>query len=291
MSHQSGEAATVLVTDHGAVRILTLNRPEVRNAIDIPLRVELYEQLDIASRTADVRAIVITGAGGVFCSGGDVATMRRMPEGEARPRAESAQRIIHAIWSMPKPVIAAVERAAYGAGASLALACDHVVAGNDARISTSFSGVGLAGDMGIFASLPTRIGRARARQLMLFPRPVEATEAADIGMFDRVVDAGSALDEALIDAEKLARGPAEAIAVMKQMFSRPRPQSAETLALEVDNQVRLFDSDDFEEGVRAFNEKRRPVFGQHIDNSPQTQEPNCDNPRAMHTDEAKKEIS
>ncbi|GAA4642619.1 enoyl-CoA hydratase/isomerase family protein [Gordonia humi] len=251
----------VRTEDHGPVRLITLDRPERRNAIDLPLRTQLAEAVESAARDDAVRAIVVTGAGGVFCSGGDISTMRRMPPAQSRPRTEKAQRVIRAIWATPKPVIAAVEGAAYGAGASLALACDRVVAGEGTRISTAFTGVGLAGDMGIFASLPARVGPARARQLMLMPRAVASTEALELGLVDNVVPAGEALTAALADAQTLARGPLRAYGVIKAMFADPLPMTPEVLERELGNQVELFDSDDFAEGVAAFHEKRPARFG------------------------------
>ncbi|MGV9711045.1 enoyl-CoA hydratase/isomerase family protein [Gordonia sp. NPDC003424] len=252
---------TVLSQDHGAVRVVTLNRPERRNAIDIPLRIELAEILEDADASSSVRAIVLTGAGAVFCAGGDISTMKRMPPEQARPRAEAAQRVIRAMWATSKPVVAAVEGAVYGAGASLALACDRIVAGDTTRVSTAFTGVGLAGDMGIFASLPARVGPARARQLLLMPRPVDAAEALAMGLIDHVVPAGTALSAALEDAHTLAAGPLEAYGVIKSMLADPQPQTPEELDLEIAHQIRLFDSDDFAEGVAAFTEKRPARFG------------------------------
>ncbi|MCR8899924.1 enoyl-CoA hydratase-related protein [Gordonia sp. GONU] len=250
----------VLVADHGAVRVITLNRPERRNAIDLPLRYALAEALEAAADDNSVRAIVLTGAGGVFCSGGDVSTMKRMPAEEARPRAQAAQRVIRAIWATGKPVVAAVAGAAYGAGASLALACDRVIAEEGTRFSTAFTGVGLAGDMGIFASLPARVGAPRARQLLLMPQVIEAADGLTIGLIDRLVPAGRSLDEALADATTLAAGPGQAYATIKSMLAQAGGLTPDVLDREVEHQVRLFDSEDFAEGVSAFGEKRRPVF-------------------------------
>lgn len=254
-------AAIVRTEDHGAVRVIVLNRPERRNAIDIPLREHLALAIEAAAAAPSVRAIVLTGAGPVFCSGGDIGTMRRMPPSESCPRTEAAQRVIRAIWGTDKPVIAAVEGAAYGAGASLALACDRVVAGDTTRISTAFTGVGLAGDMGIFASLPARVGPARARQLLLLPRVVDSAEALELGLVDCVVTAGEALTAALADAGVLAHGPLLAFGAIKKMLADPPAMTEEALERETLNQIALFDSADFAEGAAAFNERRPPVFG------------------------------
>ncbi|MBD0023208.1 enoyl-CoA hydratase [Gordonia pseudamarae] len=255
-------AATVLTERRGAALLVTLNRPDRRNAIDLRLRAELAEILEAAAADDAVRSIVITGAGKVFCSGGDVSTMKRVTPEEARPRTEAAQRVIRAIWGTPKPVIAAVEGAAYGAGVSLALACDRVVVGDTVRMSMAFTGVGLAGDMGIFASLPARVGPARAKQLLLLPRVVAAPEALQLGMADEVVPEGEVLARALDDAAVLAAGPAGAYGAIKSMLAEPVGTVPEILDRELANQIQLFASDDFAEGVAAFAERRTPRFGQ-----------------------------
>ncbi|MGQ4618602.1 enoyl-CoA hydratase-related protein [Nocardia sp. R7R-8] len=252
------EEPPVLTEDCGPVRIVTLNRPQRRNAIDLPLRYALGDRLEEAAADPGVRVIVLTGAGAGFCAGGDIATMRRMDEAQARPRAEAAQRVVRAIWQAGKPVIAAVEGAAFGAGVSLALACDRVVTAEDAIFSTAFTGVGLAGDMGIFATLPARVGVAKARQLMLLPTRLTGSEAAAIGLADSVVASGTAVESALADAHQMATSPPLAVAAVKAMLV-PRDGLA-VLDDEIDNQVELFDSEDFAEGISAFREKRTPVF-------------------------------
>ncbi len=253
---------SVLIEDRGAVRVVTLNRPDKRNAIDIPVRIELANAIEGASADASVRAIVLTGAGTSFCSGGDITSMERMSPERAMERTELAQRVIRAIWNAAKPVIAAVEGSAYGAGAALAAACDRVVAANDARFATTFTNVGLAGDMGTFASLPARVGIARARQMLMMPTPIDAPTALDIGLVDALAEPGTALAAALADAERLAAGPTRAYGVIKTMLTAGSALGPfELLDLEAKHQSQLFDSDDFAEGIAAFRAKRRPQFG------------------------------
>ncbi|OBI21443.1 enoyl-CoA hydratase [Mycobacterium sp. E2327] len=255
-------ADCVLVEDRAAVRVITLNRPDKRNAIDIPVRLELAKALETADADRSIRAIVLTGAGPAFCSGGDIASMEPLAPEPAMERVQLAQRVIRAIWDTPKPVVAAVEGSAYGAGAALAAACDRVVAATNVRFATTFTNVGLAGDMGIFASLPRRVGIARARQMLMMPAPVDAPAALEMGLVDALANPGRALQVALTDAERLAAGPAQAYAAIKSLLAAAASLSPlEILDREAENQARLFGSDDFAEGVAAFREKRRPEFG------------------------------
>ncbi|HEY5853020.1 MAG TPA: enoyl-CoA hydratase-related protein [Aldersonia sp.] len=254
---------TVLIEDRGPVRIVTLNRPERRNAIDLTLRVELAEAIETASAAPEVRVVVLTGAGGTFCSGGDISTMKRQAPDETIPRAQAAQRVIRAIWGSAKPVLAAVEGSAFGAGVSLAAACDRVVASEDAVFSTAFTGVGLAGDMGLFSSLPARVGPAVARQLMLLPQRLSGTQARELGVVDDTVPAGTALERAVADAGRIATAPPLALREMKALWRSWATDPFEVLDLEVDSQSRLFDTADFAEGIEAFHAKRAPQFTGH----------------------------
>jgi 2-(1,2-epoxy-1,2-dihydrophenyl)acetyl-CoA isomerase len=250
----------VLAEDHGQVRVLTLNRPGRRNAIDLELRVVLAEALEGAMADEAVRAVVLTGAAGIFCSGGDISTMRRQGEDAVRARLQAAQRVTRAIWRGPKPVLAAVEGYAFGAGAALALACDRVVTAADAVFGLTFTGVGLAGDMGIFASLPARAGVGVARQLLMMPRRLTGSEAFALGLADAIAEPGQALASALADAGALAAGPPLALAGIKAMLASWPADPGETLEREVDLAVTLMDTEDFAEGIAAFGERRQPSF-------------------------------
>ncbi|HEX3899291.1 MAG TPA: enoyl-CoA hydratase-related protein [Mycobacteriales bacterium] len=251
---------TVLTHDDGAVRVVTLNRPQVKNAIDMPLRIELAEHLEAAMSDSSVRALVITGAGDAFCSGGDIATMQRQAPELTRPRAEAAQRVVRAIWDGEKPVVAAVEGPALGAGLSLALACDRIVAATNAQFGAAFANVGLAGDMGIFATLPARLGAATAKQMLMLPGRITAPAAYDIGLIDALAEPGAALTGALADAHRLAAGPPLALAAIKSLLSQPGADRDAILDRELETQAELFDTADFAEAVAAFADRRTPEF-------------------------------
>ena len=149
----------VLTRDEDRVRIITLNRPQVRNAFNMALRAEVIAAIEAAEADNSVRVLVLTGAGGAFCAGGDISTMNPMTPDEAIERAGLTQTVVRKLWAGAKPVLAAVEGPAFGAGLSLALACDRIVAAADAKFGAAFTRLGLAGDMGVMATLPERLGR------------------------------------------------------------------------------------------------------------------------------------
>ena len=260
MSVTSGQRDCVKVEQRDRVRLLILNRPERRNAIDLTLRRVLAEEIEAAMDDPAVRSIVLTGAGGSFCSGGDISTMRTQPEEETRSRTEAAQRVVRALWSGPKPVVAAVEGAAYGAGVALAIACDRVIASSEAVFSTTFTRVGLAGDLGIHWSLPRRVGTARARQMLMLPTQVHAARALEWGLVDGLAEPGGALDAALADASLLADGPPLALAAIKSTLNEGAEDPFAMLEREAATQIGLWGTSDFAEGVAAFHERRAPVF-------------------------------
>ena len=250
----------VLTRNEDRVRVITLNRPQVRNAFNMALRAEVIAAVEAAVADDGVRALVLTGAGGAFCAGGDISTMKQMTGDEASVRADLTQQVVRTLWAGSKPVLAAVEGPAFGAGLSLALACDRIVAAADARFGAAFCRIGLAGDMGVMATLPQRLGPARAKQFLMFAEQVRAPDALTMGLIDSVTGPGNAVAAALDDARTLAAGPPLALAAIKATIGRYPAGRAETLTREAEALVAIYGSADFAEGVAAFRERRPPRF-------------------------------
>ncbi|OJY53900.1 enoyl-CoA hydratase/isomerase family protein [Sphingomonas sp. 67-41] len=254
----------VLRQEVGDVVVFTLNAPKVRNAISLEMREELLGYLKEASNSSTIRAIVLTGAEGNFCSGGQLQpTNGAAPKPDAqRTRRNIAmlQDIVRLLSAGPKPTIAAVEGYAYGAGLSLAAACDVLIAGGTARFCASFGKIGLMADAGLIWSLPQRVGPARGREIMLTGRVIDAAEAGQIGLANQVVPGGSALDAAMEVANSFANIAPLAIASMKRVLARGPNSLEDVLHAEGDAQPVLTLSQDYAEGRAAFKEKRKPVF-------------------------------
>jgi 2-(1,2-epoxy-1,2-dihydrophenyl)acetyl-CoA isomerase len=254
-------ADAVLVTVEDRVMTATLNAPAMRNSISAPgVREGLTAAVERFFADEALHVLVLTGAGGAFCSGGNLNRLKEMDEIELRRSLERGAWLYRQIILGEKPVIAAVEGAAYGAGLGLAIACDVVVAARDARFCASFVRVGGMPDAALFWSLPWRVGPARARQLMMFGDEVGGAEAVEIGLADRLVASGQALAEAQRLARRLADGPPLSIRRIKTSIQRAPMDLEAALQLQLDNAPSLFASEDFREGARAFLEKRKPVF-------------------------------
>ena len=174
------------VARSGSVLTITLNEPRRRNPLSLPMREELLTALRQAGDDDAVRAVVLTGAGTIFCAGGDIASMSD-DRTTAVYRLHLLGEVIETLVALPKPVVAAVEGGAYGAGLSLMAACDHVVAAEDAMMRSSFGGLGLGTDGGLSWTLPRRVGQGRAREIVMFGDVVDAAEAQRIGLVERVV--------------------------------------------------------------------------------------------------------
>lgn len=185
------------------VGTLTLNRPQQRNAIDLAMREEMRAAVDRLRRDESIRSVILTGEGGNFCAGGDIRSMRTRSAGPeaARKRLRDNLDWCEGLIALDKPVIAAVAGAAYGAGFSLALAADFILAAPDARFCASFGRIGLIPDFGCHYTLPRRVGLARAKELIFSAREIDAEEAAELGIAYRVV----ANETLVAAAEELAR--------------------------------------------------------------------------------------
>lgn len=241
---------------------ITLNRPDVFNAFNDPQSYELQDALKMATRAPEVRVVVLTGAGKAFCSGQDLKAIK---DAKDRNLADSLHKrynpIIRAMRNMLKPIICRLNGVAAGAGCSLVLACDMVVASEHASLIEVFVNVGLVLDSGSSYFLPRLVGSAKAFELSTMGSKVKADEALQLGMVNRVVphDELDAAVAELTDYYKAA--PTKAIGLMKKMLNKSFHSDLDTmLEYEAQCQEIAGNSVDNKEGVAAFNEKRKPVF-------------------------------
>lgn len=251
-------------TDNG-VRRLTLNRPEVLNAVTWDQRERLIDQLADASADPDVRAVVLTATGKGFCAGADLrgapSTEERVAGDVARMIRRGAQRLITAVLDCEKPVIAAVNGTAAGLGAHLALACDLVLAAESARFIEVFVRRGLVPDGAGAYLLPRLIGPQRAKELLFFGDAVPAAEAQRLGLVNRVVPDGELAAVAREWAERLAAGPTRALALTKQLVNASLDSDRATaLTAEATAQEINMTTADAQEGVASFVARRDPVY-------------------------------
>ena len=242
----------------GATAILTLDYPERRNALAMPMRQRLVEALEAIEADRELRAIVITGAGGTFSAGGDISGMNVADLAAGRERFRMTHRLVRLLIKGSKPVIAAVEGWCVGAGLSVAMCCDTVVAASDARFAAGFGKIGLIADLGLLHTLPARIGQGRARQVFLYGEQIGAERAEEIGMVDHLVPPGAALSAALGRAA-LFHAAAPLPAAMTKQYLAAGLDAA--LEWERDTQSSLFLTADHAEGKSAFLGKRTPSFG------------------------------
>jgi 2-(1,2-epoxy-1,2-dihydrophenyl)acetyl-CoA isomerase len=250
----------LLVTHDGAVQTITLNRPGVLNALDLAMHERLAAALDRAAQP-DVRAVVITGAGRGFCVGQDVGEFPRDAAAVGDLLRQHFNPAIRALRGLPKPVIAAINGPAAGAGLALALACDLRLAAASASLVPAFGRIGLVPDSGLSHTLPRLIGSAAAFDWMVSGRSIAAPEAEALGLVTRVVEDADLAAETDALAAELAAGPTAAIGLTKQLIGRSLESSLDD---QLDEEARLqaiaAAGDDFAEGVAAFLEKRPPRF-------------------------------
>lgn len=257
------DARYILVSVTNGVATIALNRPDVRNAISDDMRAELIEAFDWADNSRDIRAVILTGEGKGFCSGGDIAGMRARLDAPAGSvafngwkRQKQTHRGVGVIYNMTKPVIAAVNGAAFGLGLDMALACDFIIAAQGAKMSMSFVKRGLVSDGGGMYFLPRRVGLARAKELILTGRVVEPTEALSIGLIDRIAEPEALRAEAQAWAEELSQGSPAAVALTLSILNQSFESSADDIfKLGREAQAICYTSAEHRASVEAFLNK------------------------------------
>jgi 2-(1,2-epoxy-1,2-dihydrophenyl)acetyl-CoA isomerase len=248
----------LLIERRGGVAILTMNLPQRRNALAPALYQGLERHLRELQDDPSCRAIVLSG-GKHFCAGGELDGLSDVAL-EMRANMRTGHRVLRAIVGGRIPVIAAVEGAAFGAGLSLAAACDFIVAESQSKFGAVFGKVGLMPDWGALWTLPQRMGLARARRMMMFAEVVGGVEAHAMGLADFLAEDGGVLAMAIARATQLADASPGSLAATKSFLARNPLGFDSLLDWEADAQALLIASSDFAEGCTAFAEKRPPVF-------------------------------
>jgi 2-(1,2-epoxy-1,2-dihydrophenyl)acetyl-CoA isomerase len=257
--------APLLIDDADGVRTLTLNRPAAYNSFTLRLKEDLLAALREAAADGAVRAVVLTGAGKAFCAGQDlkehVALLHAEDPAPLQTVSSHYNPIIETVTGMPKPVIAAVNGMAAGAGASLAYACDLRIVASSAKFLMAFANVGLTADSGASWTLPRLIGYGRAMEMMLLAAPVTAEQALAIGMVNQVVADEAVLSTAQELAGRMAAGPTTAYAKIKEaLLAGASGALPDALATEARTQAEAGATKDHLEAVDAFVAKRTPTF-------------------------------
>ena len=259
MSEHSDER--IQVSRDGEVAIVTINNPQRRNAMGRQMRLALRDTLHrLLVADPESKAIVLTGAGGQFSAGADISEMTKRTVLQSREILAESCEVVRDMLGGPKPVVSAVEGVAFGAGLSLAVATDYLVAASDARFCAAFMRIGLIPDTGILWTLPKKIGPGKARELLSLAREIDAAEALRIGLANRVVEPGQALPAAIEYARALAQQPPLGMALLKSALTFGADHMEASLRAEIDYQPLLRQSKDHLEAAHAFVEKRAPVF-------------------------------
>ncbi|MEX2520058.1 MAG: enoyl-CoA hydratase [Paracoccaceae bacterium] len=258
----------LLVDISDGVATLTFNRPKELNAFSMEMRHAMFDVVPELENNREVRCVVLTGAGGNFMAGGDVKSFLEFTRESPEWRRSYFERRIHnldamliSLTRMEKPVIASVEGAAAGAGMSFMMACDMTVADEKSVFRFAYSAIGTTPDASGSYWLPRLVGLNRAKEIAMLADRMDAKQALDWGLINRIAPAGTLAEETLKLARRLADGPTLAYGGIKKLMNAAALNHLEThLAMEAENFGRCAGSEDWVEGVTAFNEKRKPVF-------------------------------
>lgn len=255
--------APLICERHGAVCVLTLNRPGQRNALDQSLREELARAIPEIRNDETIRAVVITGAGGAFCAGGDLRAMseRRRTARESRRNLRNIHVWFRELVNLEKPVIAAVAGPAFGAGMNLALAADFIVASENASFCAAFGRVGLVPDLGGLFLLPRIVGLQRAKEIVFSARILPAVEARELGIVYEVCREDALMDQAMTLADRFTSASTEAIGMAKSILNQSFNLDQHALAeMEAYAQAIAMTSDYHSEAVSRFLARQAPAF-------------------------------
>ena len=255
----------ILEGKQDGIATLVMNRPDRLNALNNELAVAVNDALGRIAEDESIRVVVITGAGRAFCAGGDLGALGKGRETgrtqELEPILRAGMQMVLRMRTMPQPVIAAVNGAAAGAGMNIALAADIRIAAEEATFGQNFAKVGLFPDYGGTYFLPQLVGPAKAAELFYTGDMIDAKTALSLGIVNHVVPAAQLETEVKALAQKIAQGPSLAIqAVKKDLFAREEKELVRALENEVQEQMRCYLSEDCNEGIRAFFERRPPKF-------------------------------
>ena len=254
---------TIKLDIEEGVATLALNRPDRKNALDLAMREEIAAVLDLVRGTDNISALVLTGAGGAFCAGGDVRAMAssQITAEAGRERIRAVHSWLRPLMEFDRPVVTAIDGPAYGAGFGLALAGDFILATPEARFCASFIRVGLVPDGGLLYTLPRMIGLQRAKELFYSAREIDGTTAREWGMVNEVVAAASLLDRAKTIAKCLGNASTSAFGLIKSALARTfESDFATMLEVEAAAQGIAFSSEYHREAAQRFVQKRESLF-------------------------------
>ncbi len=264
MSEQTDQPVRYDVTE--GVATITLNRPQAMNSLDVAMKLALRDAVTSAAEDPAVRCVVLTGTGRAFCVGQDLKEHQEILRDESsdalfRTVPEHYNPIVTTLVTMPKPVVAAVNGVAAGAGASLAFACDLRVLGHGAGFNLAFSGIGLSCDTGSSWTLPRLVGPAKALELMYFPRTISSEESLELGLSTKVVPADALAEEVRQLARRLAAGPTVAFGAIRRSVGY---SAGHDLAPSLDYEAKMMAltgaTEDHRRAVDSFSAKQQPTF-------------------------------